>query len=301
MGDTALCGMQSAQERVRVLCAHICSSEDPTLAIVITGAGSGIGRATAEHFALHGYNVVCADLNQASAEESAAEINALEEATGRAVAIAADVSVEVDVKATVDLSVKEFGRLDAYFANAGLMTRYRPIEETTEEDFMRTLRVNTLGPFFAIKHASPVISQNEDGGAIVCTASIAAIRADITPLEYAASKGALVSLVRSSADRLLGTGVRVNAVAPGGVVTAITTQVAMEMDSRGESLKGYDHEAFPPADPEQVAQVVRFLASEQSSFVNGQVIVADGGMSNSMGFRLVKKRKNRPNIFEKGM
>jgi len=141
----------------------------------------------------------------------------------------------------------------------------------------------------------------EEGGAIVCTASIAALRADVTPLEYAASKGAVISMVRSSADRLLGTGIRVNCVVPGGVVTSITTQVAMEMDARGQSLKGYDMEAFPPADPTAVAKVVRFLACEDSEFVNGQAIVADGGMSNSMGFRLVKKKRDAQNRFEKGM
>merc|ERR1711907_723489 len=163
---------------------------------------------------------------------------------------------------------------------------------------MRALKVNTLGAFFAIKHASAAM---EDGGSIIVTASIAAIRADVTPLEYAASKGAVISMVRASADRLLGDGVRVNCVVPGGVVTNITSQVAMEMDERGQSLKGYDMEAFPPADPFEIGKVVRFLASEDSSFINGQAIVADGGMSNSMGFRLTKKRRDIANKFEKGM
>jgi len=194
-----------------------------------------------------------------------------------------------------------FGRIDTYFANAGIMPQYTSIEDTTEESFMRCLRVNTLGPFLAIKHASKAMETAEEGGAIICTASIAAIRADVTPLEYSASKGAVISMVRSSADRLLGSGIRVNCVVPGGVVTSITTQVAQEMDNRGQSLKGYDMESFPPADPTAVAKVVRFLASEDSEFVNGQAIVADGGMSNSMGFRLVKKKKDFKNKFEKGM
>ena len=135
---------------------------------------------------------------------------------------------------------------------------------------MGCLRVNTLGPFFAIKYASAAMESAGDGGAIVCTASIAAIRADVTPIEYAASKGAVISMVRSSADRLLGSGVRVNCVVPGGVVTNITTQVAMEMDQRGQSLKGYNMEAFPPADPTAVAKVVRFLSSGDSEFINGR-------------------------------
>ena len=128
------------------------------------------------------------------------------------------------VRGSVEACVREFGRIDAYFANAGLMTKYKPLavsgrerapqsltrdlyQESTEQDFVATLRVNTLGmralssspsvspgPFFAIKHASAAMAENEDGGSIICTASIAAIRADVTPLEYAASKGALVSL-----------------------------------------------------------------------------------------------------------
>ena len=84
-------------------------------------------------------------------------------------------------------------------------------------------------------------------------------------------------------------------------MTNITSQVAMEMDQRGQSLKGYDMGAFPPADPAAVAKVVRFLACDESKFVNGQAIVADGGMSNSMGFRLVKKKRDVQNRFEKGM
>jgi len=234
------------------------------------------------------------------AQETVTEIN---EAAGAEVALAlqGDVSNEADVKASVERCVAAFGRIDSYFANAGIMPKYAAIEDTTEESFMRCMRINTLGPFFAIKHASAAMQEAGEPGSIVCTASIAAIRADVTPLEYSASKGAVIAMVRSSADRLLGTGVRVNCVVPGGVVSNITQQVAMEMDERGQSLKGYDMEAFPPADPTEIGKVVRFLASEDSAFINGQAIVADGGMSNSMGFRLVKKKRDVKNTFQKGM
>ena len=188
-----------------------------------------------------------------------------------------------DVKATVDICVQKFGRIDVYFANAGVLGRFVPISEETEESFMRSFAINTLGPFMAIKYASEAMKRTAGGGSIITTASIAAIRSDLTPLQYAASKGALLSLVISANDRLLMDNVRVNAVVPGGVLTGMAMGVAKDLDDQGLILPNFDPNRYIFIQPEQIASIVLFLASDESIPIKGQASVADGGMANSMG------------------
>lgn len=188
-----------------------------------------------------------------------------------------------DVKKSVDLCVEKFGHIDVYFANAGVLGPYRPINEESEESFMRALQINTLGPFMAIKYASEAMKKTAGGGSIIITSSIAAIRADLTPLNYAASKGAVTSMVVAANDRLLLDNVRVNAVLPGGVLTNMVMGVQRDLDAQGLMLKGYDMARFPTIMPEQIAVIVAFLASDEAACIKGHCLVADGGMSNSMG------------------
>lgn len=261
-------------------------------ACVVTGAGSGIGAATAQLFARHGaLTVVCCDIDLAAAEGTASGIN--EEFPGRATALRADVSRPEDAQRTVEACVSACGRLDVYFANAGVLRRLVPIGEETEESFMQSIAVNTLGPFMAIKHASAAMVRTAGGGSIICTGSIAAMRSDLTPLQYTASKGALLSMVTSASDRLMLDNVRVNAVVPGGVLTPMVMGVAKDLREQGLELTGYDMERFPPILPEQIANVVLFLASDESAAVKGHAIVADGGMSNSMGSQPYPQKKKK--------
>lgn len=199
---------------------------------VVTGGAGGIGRATALLFASEGAKVVVVDLNAEGADETVQIIR--DAGVGEGLAHTADIGDEADSKAIVDAAVGTWGRLDVYFANAGILGKYLSIEETTVEAFNRTLRINALGTFLAIKNASIAMKLNPNaaGGSIVCTASIAAIRADVTPLEYSASKAAVVAMVRSAADRLILDKVRVNAVMPGGVLTNIAMGVATDIDSQ---------------------------------------------------------------------
>ena len=256
---------------------------------VVTGGGGGIGAAACKKFVQEGaQGVVVADINLEAAEETAKEIN--DEFAGKAIAIKVDVSKPQGAQDSVDACVKKFGRLDVYFANAGILGKFVPIADETPASFERTLQVNTLGPFLAIQAASAAM-QKTGGGSIVLTSSIASIRADLTPLQYAASKGALLSLVISANDRLLLDGVRVNAVLPGGVMTNMVTGVAKDLDDQGLFLKGFDFKRYPHAEPEQIASVVAFLASDDSAVVKGQCLVADGGMSNSMGSQPLPQKK----------
>lgn len=261
-------------------------------AAVVTGAGSGIGRATAFMFAQEGAKVVCVDIDAEAADETARDICAELGDGGVAIAASGDVSSVEDVKRSVERCLAAFSRLDVYFANAGVLGRFVPIDQEDEAAFMRTLRVNTLGPFMAIKYASEAMKRT-GGGSIVCTASIAALMADLTPLQYTASKGAVLSMVRSASDRLLLDNVRVNAVVPGGVMTPMVMGVARDLNDQGLEMSGFDFRRFPHSEPEDIAAVVAFLASDASKAIKGQAIVADGGMSNSMASQVRPRRRRK--------
>eukprot|EP00510_Aplanochytrium_minuta_P007687 CAMPEP_0184034902 /NCGR_PEP_ID=MMETSP0955-20130417/21230_1 /TAXON_ID=627963 /ORGANISM="Aplanochytrium sp, Strain PBS07" /LENGTH=276 /DNA_ID=CAMNT_0026321835 /DNA_START=110 /DNA_END=937 /DNA_ORIENTATION=- len=255
---------------------------------VVTGGGNGIGEATAFYLARSGAKVVVADLDAEAAEETATEIN--EVFPGSAVAIKCDVSKKADNIGMIDLCVEKFGRIDFFFANAGVLRKFVPIADEAEEQFLQTLQINSLSSFMAIKYASEAMKKT-GGGSIICTSSIAAIRADLTPLQYAASKGAVLSLVQSANDRLLLDNVRVNAVLPGFVGTQLMMTVPSALEEQGLTLPGYDIHRFPPIAPEDIAKIVAFLASDDSSPIKGQAIVADGGMSQSMGSQPYPRKK----------
>lgn len=156
---------------------------------------------------------------------------------------------------------------------------------------MRTMAINTLGPFMAIKYASEAMKKTAGMGSIIVTSSIASIRADLTPIQYAASKGAVLSMVIAANDRLLLDNVRVNAVLPGGVMTNMVMGVAKDLDDQDLELKGYDAKRFPYIETDQIASIVLFLASDESIPIKGHSLVADGGMANSMGSQPPPQKK----------
>ncbi len=245
---------------------------------IVTGAASGIGRASARMFAEAGAAVVAADVVPAVEETVAA----IKEAGGRAVAMQADAGCEADVEALVALAVAEFGGLDLFFANAGITGGvFGGYFDATPEVWLETLRVNLVGPFLAVKHAARAIEQR-GGGAIICTASVAGLRAGAGPAPYSASKAGVINLVQTAAQQLAGTGVRVNAICPGLIETGMTRFAYDLARAKGREDKiGQLNPLLRGGEPEEIAAVALFLASPAASYVNGQAVVVDGGLSTS--------------------
>lgn len=248
---------------------------------VITGAGSGIGRASALLFASEGAKLVIVDLSEPAIDETAKMVRA---AGGDVVSVAADASDESSVSAFIDLCDKTYGSVDVVFANAGISGGLVPMAEQTVDYWEQVLRVNLIGPFLAIKHASPLMT-TRGKGSIVCTASVAGLRANAGGTPYSASKAGVISLVQTSANALYGTGVRVNAICPGLIETGMTKPIFDGARARNAEAKiGQLNPLARYGVPNEIAHMALFLASDDASYVNGQAMAVDGGLSSSLPF-----------------
>ena len=245
--------------------------------IIITGAGSGIGRATSKLAADYGAQVLCVDLND-QVHETAAEISA---GGGRAHAVQADVSDEAQVIEFVQTCQDHFGGIDGIYANAGVGGGGKPMLELSVADWQRTLNVNTIGVFLCIKHSAPsFIAQGN--GSIVCTASVAGLRANAGGVDYSASKAGVISIAQTVAYQLYGTGVRINAICPGLIETGMTKPVFDMARERGtEGRIGQINPAKRYGQPEEIGEMACFLLSDRASYVNGHAVPVDGGLSAS--------------------
>ncbi len=243
---------------------------------IITGAGSGIGRASAIRFAEEGASVVCADLK--GEDETAAAIGPA------AIGVRADAGNDSDVQDLVQTAIEKFGALDIFFANAGISGGLASILEQTTDDWQEILRVNLIGPSLAIKHSAPVMKAN-GGGSIICTASVAGIRAGAGGPAYSASKAGVINLVKVAATQLCGAGIRVNAICPGLIQTGMTQPLYEFAKAAGkEDRIGHLNPTKRGGAPVEIANAALFLASDEASYVNGQAIVVDGGLSASHPF-----------------
>lgn len=248
--------------------------------VVITGAGSGIGRAAAQLFAKEGAKLIIVDRSD-SIHETAKLVT---DAGGTAQAVSADAGNESDVKNFIDKAVATYGSLDAIWANAGVSGGLVPLLEQTVEQWQEILRINLIGPFLAIKHAVPQMVK-QGHGSIVCTASVAGLKSGASGHPYASSKAGVISLVQTTAYSLSGTGVRINAVCPGLIETGMTKPIFDNARQRGSEGKiGQLNPLKRAGQPHELAAMGLFLASDEASYVNGQAIPVDGGLTASMPY-----------------
>jgi NAD(P)-dependent dehydrogenase (short-subunit alcohol dehydrogenase family) len=248
--------------------------------VVITGAGSGIGRAAALLFTKEGAKLIAVDRSESVRET----VDLVRKAGGTAEAVTADAGSETEVKAFIDKAVAAYGRLDAIWPNAGISGGLVPLAEQTVEHWQEILRINLIGPFLAIKYAMPHMIRQQYGS-IVCTASVAGLKSGASGHPYAASKAGVISLVQTTAYSLSGTGVRINAVCPGLIETGMTKPIFDNAKQRGTEGKiGQLNPLKRAGQPHELAAMGLFLASDDASYVNGQAIPVDGGLTASMPY-----------------
>jgi len=243
---------------------------------IITGAASGIGRAAARLFAEAGAYVVIADVSD-KVNETLAQVTA---AGGKGEAFVGDVASTAIVDQLIAAAERQ-GGLEVMFANAGVSGGLPGLMELTAEHWNEVLRINTVGVFLAVQAAARVMMPRGKGS-IICTASVAGIRSGAGGMPYSASKAAVISIVQTGANQMAGSGVRINAVCPGLTETGMTQIVFDRARERGSEGKiGQLNALRRAAVPEEIARVALFLASDDASYVNGQAIAVDGGLSSS--------------------
>lgn len=245
---------------------------------VITGGTSGIGRASVHRFVEEGARVVIADIQDDKGAQLAAELGA------SASFVHTDVSHEEDIKAALDHALQKFGRLDCLFNNAGFAGIGGPIETIPVDAYDSVMSVLLRGVFLGMKHAAPIMKR-QGAGSIISTASVAGLRTGYGPHVYSAAKAAVVHLTRSVAMELGESGVRVNCICPGGIATAIFGKAFGLSDDQADQSVGTVEAILPTFQPiqraglpEDIAKAALWLASDDSSFVNGHALVVDGGL-----------------------
>ena len=244
---------------------------------VVTGGGSGIGRASAVRFAHEGAAVLVVGRSE-NTNETVAEIRA---EGGVAEGFVTDASVEENVAEIVRRCVADLGGLEVFFANIGVTGTNTPFLEQTSEEWAEVYRINTISCFLAIKYAGRHMTE-KGYGSIILTSSAASLRANAGAISYSASKAAVNNLAQTAANAFAGTGVRVNALLPGLVETRLTRSVFEDARARGVEHKlGSVTPMKRPGRAEEIAAAAAFLASDDSSYVDGQLLSVDGGVSST--------------------
>jgi NAD(P)-dependent dehydrogenase (short-subunit alcohol dehydrogenase family) len=241
--------------------------------VLVTGAGSGIGRATALAFAAQGAQLVLSDMNDANGRATAAMAREL---GASAQFIQADVARAADCKAMVSHATSEFGALHVAFNNAGINLAAMPIADVDESEWQRILATNLTGVFLSMKYEIEAMRRG-GGGAIINTASVGGVIGTAGVTAYCATKHGVMGLTKSAALDHIKDGIRINAVCPGGTRTPMLAE--WFKDPAVERAATADTPLGRLADPTEIARVVLFLASEESSFIVGQGVVADGGLT----------------------
>ena len=233
---------------------------------IVTGAASGIGEATADLFRAEGATVVAADRSEG------VDI------------VQVDAGSEADVERLVEQTAADHGGVDIFFANAGISGGLAGIFDQSSADWEEILRVNLIGPFLAIKYAASHM-KTRGGGSIICTASVAGIRAGAGGPAYSASKAGVINLVKVAAVQLCDSNIRVNAICPGLIESGMTQGIYDMARAAGkQEMIGQLNPLRRGGEPSEIAHAALFLASDESSYVNGHAMVVDGGLSVSHPF-----------------
>ncbi|KAK8077192.1 hypothetical protein PG996_003362 [Apiospora saccharicola] len=254
---------------------------------IITGTNSilGIGRAAAHQFAESGARALYLcdfdDSNLASHQRDLRQLYPDVEVHVRRF----DAADEAAVKGVVDEAMKKYGRLDVFFANAGIVGTPAHFKDVDKSEFMKVMETNAASVFLAAKHAAPAMTQTSpskpaSGGSIIGTASVAGLKSNAGPTAYSAAKAAVISMAQTCAYQLAGTNVRVNAICPGIIETGMTAPTFEAARARGTERKiGQLNPLKRGGQADEIARVALFLASDEASYVNGQAWAVDGGLS----------------------
>lgn len=232
----------------------------PGKVAIVTGAASGIGKASVDLFRNEGATVVGADI-------------------GEGANMRCDAGSEDELRDLVDRVVQQQGKLDIFFANAGVSGGMATLTGQSEDDWAEVLRINLISCAMAIKYAAPAMGA---GGSIICTASVAGLRSGAGGAAYSASKAGVINLVQNACQQLGGSGIRVNAICPGLIETGMTQSMYDAARERGQEKRiGELNPLRRGGESREIAFAALFLASAESSYVNGHALVVDGGLSTS--------------------
>jgi NAD(P)-dependent dehydrogenase (short-subunit alcohol dehydrogenase family) len=241
--------------------------------VIVTGAGSGIGRAAALAYAAEGASLIAADIDERNGRET---VSQLRELGAPAEFIRVDVSRAADCAAMVALAVSRYGRLDVAFNNAGINLAVAPIADVEDSQWERIVAINLTGVFLCMKHEIPIMKRN-GGGAIVNTASVGGVIGTAGVTAYCATKHGVVGLTKSAALDHIADGIRINALCPGGTRTAMLAE--WFKDPEVEKTATAATPIGRMADPAEIARSVLFLTCEESSFMVGHALIVDGGLT----------------------
>ena len=257
---------------------------------LVTGGASGIGAATVRLFAAEGARVVIADMQDDKGQAIARELGA----DGAFVHV--NVTLEAEVQAAVETAVERWGRLDCLFNNAGFGGALGPIESTSVEEYDMTFDVLLKGVFLGIKHAAPVMKRQRTGS-ILSTASVAGIEAGVGPHLYSVAKAGVIHLTKSVALELGEYGIRANCICPGAIVTPLAVGRPAPTERQVEGLRSGAadmHALGRVGEPEEIAHAALWLASDDASFVTGQALAVDGGITAGRPWRALPEFQRTP-------